>query len=144
VDDDYIDPAGMADIFRQACAVGDKQAIWRAIIYCAAHDIRPWEWLRERLLQIDNAAEAGALKSWNDVFGKPWGKGQRRGAENWALRFRVHQAVLDEKNRTDQPINNDLFDCVAKKFKFKRSKVAELYARVNDALERAVRDSRRD
>jgi hypothetical protein len=143
VDDNPIDHDAESANFLAAYEAGDKQALWQAIIYCAMNRIPAFGWLRNCLYAIDNDAEAGKVDRWDDVFGKPWGKGQQRRARNWAQRFKVHGAVVDEQRRTGQPINNDLFDRVAKKFKFGHSKVGELYAGVKDAIERALRDFKR-
>jgi hypothetical protein len=144
---DEIDPAAEADAFLQAYAAGDKRALWQAVVYCAAHRIPLWDWLGDGLLLIDNAAEAGEIRSFDDVFGKPWGRGQRRGRQSWAKRYKVFDAVRKAatgggtlKAGEELPINNKLFDQVAKKFKFKRSTVGRLYA----PLVRAIRDSERD
>jgi hypothetical protein len=76
---DEIDHDAESANFLRAFEAKDKQALWQAIIYCAMNRIPMWDWLRDGLYLIDNAAEAGEIKSWDHVFGKPWGKGQRHG-----------------------------------------------------------------
>jgi hypothetical protein len=135
--------------FLAAYEAGDKLMLWRAIVYCAANRIPPFEWLRQGILAIDNAAEAGEIKSWDTVFGRrPWGKGQRRRAQSWGQRFRVWEAVRKAQHAGGvlHPLNNRLFGRVARikfgrsKVVFGRSKVVELYGSTSKTIARVLRD----
>lgn len=98
--DDEIDPAAVADIYRQAYAAGNKLALWQAIIYCAAHRRPPWNWLSDRLLQIDNDREVGALESFDDALGRPpWGEGRKGGARTRARKWEIYNRITDARNK---------------------------------------------
>src|SRR5262245_58006312 len=58
---DEIDHAAEGANFLAAYQAGDARALRRAIVYCDVHGIPLWEWLSEKLLQLDNAAEHGPL-----------------------------------------------------------------------------------
>jgi hypothetical protein len=103
-----------------------------------AHRIPAWDWLRDGLLVISDAAEAGGVETWDDVFGgHPWGKGQQRGARTWAKRWAVYREV-QKAHAAGKPIDAVLFAEVGKKLRIDSGSsgtVSSLYG----AVERHVR-----
>jgi hypothetical protein len=137
-DNDAIDHAAESANFLAALEGGNKQALWQAIVYCAAHHIPLWDWLSDGLLLIDNAVEAGIeeIETWDDVFGKLWGRGQRRGAHTWAQRWKVYTRVEEAKD-AGKAINGQLFEDIGKDLGIGgRTTVSNLYGSVDRSKRR--------
>jgi hypothetical protein len=124
---------------------GDRTTVLHAILLAWANHHAVPDWAGAELARIRQQAADGNINSWDDVFGKPWGSGQQRGAQRRAMAGTAYLAVrkmIDDIAKARQgkepPINNELFEKVVKRhnLQFGRSTLAKLYARVA----RAVRD----
>jgi hypothetical protein len=112
--------------YHERFKAGDKGALLWVIMICAQADWRMPEWVREAFNELYWSGAAGEFDSWDDVFGKPWGTGQKRSAitnnKGVSVWCRV-QTLHDE----GAPIDNNLFERAGKEFGLSRSTVSQLY-----------------
>jgi hypothetical protein len=98
-------------------ARGDRSAILDAIFECNTASIPLPRWAREAFQQAYLETKAGPPlhKSWDDVFGKPHGKGKHLDAKFKARKFQylVYAAVVEM--RKNRPRKTDVFPEVAKR-----------------------------
>jgi hypothetical protein len=80
VDKDGADAGPAFPDCREQFEAGDKDALLWVLMICSQRNWRLPEWAREEFYTLYWRGAWGEMKSWDDVFGKPWGGGQRRAA----------------------------------------------------------------
>jgi hypothetical protein len=108
-----------------------------ATIYGCAEEQRPLPvWAAQELFKIRIRWQAGELKSWEDVFGKPFRGKTLKGTRTYARRGEVlievgrllNKPVKNKEGRPKKrPVDDDLFGKVGKKLKMSKSAVNRLY-----------------
>ena len=99
-----------ARLFQAEYENGDGGALLRLLWFCAANDHPLPEWGRAAFLTIHAAAEAGEVKSWDVVFGRPLPDGKRQGGlQTESRRFEVYRRVRDIHDQEGAPIDDLLF-----------------------------------
>jgi hypothetical protein len=102
------------------------------------------DWVGQNLARIRQQGRDGNIESWDDLFGKPWGSGQQRGA--WTRTravgayLAVQELIAEEALTTGKPpaIDSALFERAGRRSGIGgRSTVAELYSLVKRAIEAA-------
>jgi len=128
-DPDRDDPDFSEDLAaeRKSFEKGDKAALLRTLWLCAAHRLPLPDWAGDAIGFACFAAWDGEIESWDDVFGKPWGDGQRRRVQTQSRSIDVWTRVRQLVGEEGAAITNDLFDRVGKEFGLSRSIVSRLY-----------------
>jgi hypothetical protein len=137
---DEIDHAAESANFLAAYEAEDKHALWKAIIYCAAHGIPLFDWLAYGLLTINNAAEAGGVDSWDDVFGKPLAEGRKGGARTRSRRWKIHNQISDARKKIADA-KAELTQARAQAAARRGKESTEIAAAAQAAANQAVRDA---
>ena len=57
---------------------GVKSALLDAVYFCALYRFPLPKWAKEAFEAAQGRAKSGEIDSWDEVFGKPWGKGRRK------------------------------------------------------------------
>lgn len=127
---------------------GEKQALWEMLSFCVAYGWTLPEWVAVALTDADSRFESGRLKSWKEVFGKPFRKKTQKGSFTSALASPVWEEVNRlHRQRSDQwprgrPIDESLFEDVGKKFDIGKTTVSNLYYEFNRAIRKGARTIR--
>jgi hypothetical protein len=94
---------------------GEKRALWEMLSHCFAYRWPLPEWATEALTEANSLFESGRLKSWEQVFGKPFrGKTQNgsfTSAQAWRVWKEVNRRLQQEE---EQRLDDGLFEDVAK------------------------------
>jgi hypothetical protein len=127
--------------FKKQYEAGDGAALLHMIVAAWAHRQVVPEWAGAELMRLCIRAGDGNIASWDDVFGKPWGSGQQRGARTRGRALGAYLAVQDqiaEETRATgkrPPIDNELLERAARRSGIGgRSTIGELYALVERAV----------
>lgn len=105
---------------------GDKSELLYCLSHCIVHDVQIPDWLNRAFRE---AYDTGRLsKSWDDVFGKPLGKGKRlvTARRNDALESPIFESVQD-RHKNGEAIDKNLFDSVGREFGVGGTVASELY-----------------
>jgi hypothetical protein len=101
---------------------GDKRALMDMIVYCAElHEPLP-PWVAQTVLDAHAQGRSGRLKSWDDVFGKPYRGKSQRGAHTDSRKFEVWLEVRRLRRQEKRSIGPALFEEVAKILKIGRKR----------------------
>jgi hypothetical protein len=88
MEDDRIDFDSHCEENRTSYEAEDKTALLRMLVHCALFRRTMPEWAASAVVSIHRAALAGEIRSWNDVFGRPWQQ-ERPRAQRRSLRTRT-------------------------------------------------------
>jgi hypothetical protein len=139
--EEEIDFEAESAAFEQQYEAGDRAALLHVIVAAWAHRQAVPEWAGAELARLSMRADDGNIASWDDVFGRPWGSGQQRGARTRGRALGAYLAVQDqiaEETRTTgkrPAIDNELLERAAKRSGVGgRSTVEKLYALVTRAV----------
>ena len=121
---------------RERFEAGDTEALLWVIMICAQTNWRMPEWARDALYELYWSGAYGKIKSWDDIFGKPWGHGQRRAAITWHKQWDVRRRVKQLHEKEGAPIDNELFERVGKEFGLSRATASTLYYSVQRRFKR--------
>jgi hypothetical protein len=103
---------------------GDKKALIRTIAICSRFNVKLPAWVRAAIVE----AWLSPPRSWDDVFGRPYAKGESVPAER--RRRRIGVAVIGrvrELNSQNEPIGTALFEKVGKEFCVSASTIRDIY-----------------
>jgi hypothetical protein len=122
---------------------GDKTALLRMLVHCAFYRRTMPEWAVSAVVSIYRAALAGEIRSWNDVFGRPWQqerpRAQRRSLRTRTWKWEVWKRVHELHKGEGKPIDNKLFEEVGKQLAIGgKSTVAALYGEAEQAFRRVL------
>ncbi len=122
---------------------GDRKALLYAIHLCAMTEIVIPEWAAKAFMKAYRQIAWAEAKSWDDVFGKPFGKGAQLGKirkkQELAVRIGMRaRELLSGKN--PPPIDPYFFELLAAEFGIKKTVCSELYY----GLPEIFRNSRKD
>jgi len=112
--------------YRKDFEAGDKNALLWVIMICCQCNWRMPEWAREAFYDIYWRGLYAEFESWDDVFGKPWGGGQRRAITRHKQKY-IWARVRILHKKEGAPINNELFERVGKEFGVSRSVASRFY-----------------
>jgi hypothetical protein len=146
-EDDRIDFDLYSDENRASFEAEDKTALFRVLTLCALFRRPLPEWASAAFISIYRAALAGEIRSWDDVFGRPWEQekrgAQQRGVRTQSWKWEVWKLVHElHEGEGKPPIDDALFERVGKELGIGgRSTVKALYGRVERAFRR-VRSSK--
>jgi hypothetical protein len=123
---DLLEPIFM--VARSYFEDGEKDALLFAIVFAARNDVPLPRWAAEAYLVIWQRAREGEIKSWDEVFGKPWGKGSRRAAplRAWRRSLQVWRRIK-QLSEAGEPITDDLFARVGVELGMSRPVVNRTY-----------------
>src|SRR5262249_15284543 len=88
------------------------------------------QWVTNALRDNFDRARNGEIESWEDVFGKPWGRGQRRAALTRRRQVELWWQIRTLREKEGVAINNELFERVGKDFGLSRSVASRFYYEV--------------
>jgi hypothetical protein len=115
---------------------GDKRALLDVILACARKDLPLPAWANAAFGEAFWRSRRGKLKSWNEVFGKPYPGKSRKGAATEARGIDIWLEINRLHHHEGRAIDEGLFELVGKKLGVgRRSTVSRLYWR----FERAIR-----
>jgi hypothetical protein len=88
-------------------------------------------WVQHAFVDAVHQVDEFHVKSWDEVFGRPLGKGKQLAVARKKLRLRgeLPQHIWD-RNEGGEPISKDLFESVGKKFGVSGTVAAEIYYQV--------------
>jgi len=120
---------------------GDKLKLFETLLDCAVSGRNLPDWAREVIRDAYWLSYAGKLKSWEEIFGKPFpGKSQKgsftnaRTVEVWVA---VRQRIEKRQTVKDQPIDESLFEEVGRELGIGgHSTVSRLYYQFERSLRR--------
>ena len=149
MEDDRIDFDLHCEENRTSYEEGDMPSLLRMLVQCAFYRRTMPEWAANALVSNYRAALAGQIRSWDDVFGRPWQqerpRAQRRSVRTRTWKWEVWKLVHERhKGKGKPPIDNKLFEKVGRELAIGgKSTVAALYGEVERVLRR-VRSSEPD
>lgn len=114
----------------QAFEAGDKWSLMLAIRKCANHDMPLPEWARSAYIAAFDTVLNARSKSWDEVFGMPYPKGQHLAAirKKRTLRYAVCNEIKTiRKMEPGTAIDEGLFERVGSKFNIGKTLAADLY-----------------
>jgi hypothetical protein len=144
MEDDRIDFDSHCEENRTSYEEGDKTSLLRMLVHCALFRRTMPEWAANALVSIYRAALAGEIRSWNDVFGRPWQqerpRAQRRSIRTRTWKWEVWKLVHElHEGEGKPPIDNKLFEKAGKKLGIGgKSTVAALYGEAEQAVRRVL------
>lgn len=111
---------------------GHKLALMIAVYecMCCSHDILPPVWVVEAFTVGVEKVWEGEAGSWDEAFGRPYGKGVRTSRIGRVRRERgeVYRAVSEARQRKpDRPLDDGLFEEVGAKFGMGKTRARKLY-----------------
>ena len=112
---------------------GDKTQILYCLHWCFIGDVPIPPWLKQAFKNAFNAKSEGKIKSWDEVFGRPFKKGTR--PERELYKRRIASGLYDrveERHSAGEPIDKSLFEAVGKDFGVGGTVAAELYYRIKE------------
>jgi hypothetical protein len=115
---------------------GNKRHLFDTIYFCAANKRKLPDWAREMIIMAHLRSRYGRLKSWEEIFGKPFPGKSRKGiltkARALEVWIAVRQRVEKRQSTKDQPIDEGLFEEVGKELGVGgHSTVSKLYYQVD-------------
>jgi len=109
---------------------GHREILLRTV-FAYAEAKRPMpQWVTTALRDISWRAMNGEIESWEDVFGKPWGRGQRRTALTRRRQLELYWRIRTLHEKEGASVNNELFERVGKDFGLSRSVASRFYYEV--------------
>jgi hypothetical protein len=147
MEDDRIDFDLNCEENRTSYQAEDKTALLRMLVQCALFRRTMPEWAASAVVSIHRAALAGEIRSWNDVFGRPWQqerpRAQRRSLRTRTWKWEVWKLVHELHEAEGKPIDNKLFEKVGRKLAIGgKSTVAALYGEAEQAFRRVLGSKR--
>jgi hypothetical protein len=145
---DALDHDWYSEENRKSYEAGDKTALLRALVHCALFRRAMPEWASQAFVLIYRAALAGEIRSWDDVFGRPWrqekSRAQQRGVRTQSWKWEVWKLVQElHEGEGKPPIDDVLFERVGRRLGIGgKSTIKALYGQVERAVRR-VRSSKR-
>jgi hypothetical protein len=142
MEDETLDFGLYSEENRKSYEEGDKTALFRALAQCALFRRTMPEWASAEFVSIYRAALIGEIRSWDDVFGRPFQQEkprvQRRSVRTQAWKWEVWKLVHKlHEGKGKPPIANESFERVGRQLGIGiKSTVAALYGRVERALPR--------
>lgn len=125
----HVDAKGRRIQFRP-----DKHALMSMIVICAQLRLPLPIWAAQMVTDIEFRWRTGKLKSWEDVFGKPFRGKTRKGALTRSRKLEVWIEV-QRLHQQGRPIDESLFEEVGKKLKIGgKSTVSHLYYEMEDPV----------
>src|SRR5262245_20480146 len=116
---------------------GDKQMLLWALKFCAQERKPAPEWATEALADVLYEAATGKFDSWDEAFGRIFGRKKQATMEKKARQMlAAYNRVIElhGENPKQNPIGNLLYEDVAAELGIGRNRVAEYYARVKNYL----------
>jgi hypothetical protein len=104
---------------------GEKHALFSVLYYCGYFRQRPPEWAAEAIAKAYSKFVNGKIKSWEDIFGKPFPGRRRAGLETSTRTFEIYGEVRRLREEEDMPIGQELFEEAAKNLKIGRKRGGE-------------------
>src|SRR5437763_6458009 len=147
MEDDAVDFDFECDQNRKNYEAGNKTALFRVLMQCAFFRRPMPEWASHVFVVMHRAAVAGEIRSWDDVFGRPWQqeqpRAQQRGVRTQSRKYQVWIRVRDlHEGEGKPPIDNALFERVGRQLGIgNKSTVAALYGQVERVVRR-IRSSK--
>jgi hypothetical protein len=117
---------------------GEKQALWEMLLYCIAYRWALPEWAAGALTEADSRFESGQLKTWEEIFGKPYRGKTRKGSHTKAQASPVWEEV-NRLHREGRPIDGNLFEEVGQKFGIGKTRTSDLYYEFDQSLRSGIR-----
>ena len=95
-------------------------------------------WLKQAFQNAYGAKSDGKIKSWDEVFGRPFKKGIRPARErrNRRIANDLYERV-EERHSAGEPIDKSLFEAVGKDFGVGGTVASELYYEIKEIDERS-------
>jgi hypothetical protein len=105
---------------------GDKTALLDVLFYYIVRGIEPPTWVKLKFHDAYAEVNDGHVSCWDDVFGKPW---PRRHLDDLRARKALAAPIIQcvEELRKTQPVDEALFEEVAKRVGAGPRQVRELY-----------------
>jgi hypothetical protein len=111
---------------------GDKRALLGVIAQCARKELPLPAWAATAFCEAYFRSRDGKLKSWNEVFGKPWPGKSRKGTATESRAVAVWIEVNRLHHDEGCPIDEGLFERVGKSLGVgRRSTISRLYWRTD-------------
>ena len=119
LEDGSIDFDLYSDENRRSFEASDETALFRVLTLCALFRRPLPEWAAAAFVLIYRVALAGEIRSWDDVFGRPWEQEKRRAQQRgvrtqswkWELWKLVHEL---HEGKGKPPIDDALFERVGR------------------------------
>lgn len=130
-------PGTVDFFFRVEFERGDKRALLKLVARCGERELPLPQWATAVVGDASYRSEKGQLKSWDEVFGKPYPGKSRKGT---ATESRAVEVWIEVRRLSGEghPIDEALFERVGKKLKVgRRSTVSRLYWRADRHLRSA-------
>jgi hypothetical protein len=110
---------------------GDKAYLPYCLEYCIGNDRPIPPWLAAAFRQACHKVRMHEVKSWDDVFGRPLGKGKRLATERRNMKTAGPLFdVVQERHEAGAAINKELFNEVGAEFGVSGTVASELYYEV--------------
>jgi hypothetical protein len=93
---------------------GEKHALFETIFYCNAREIPLPKWVDDPLRNAEALFQTGQLKSWDEIFGKPFPGKRRAGLLTRARRAEIFLEAYRLKKQNNLGEGRELFELVAK------------------------------
>jgi hypothetical protein len=115
------------EILKERFEAGDKSALLSAIYHCLLLKRSLPEWLRLAFLHTYEAHARFEIRSWDEVFGRPFPKGTHLETEkrNAELRPLIIERV--EALKAERPIDKGLFEEIGRELKIAGTTVSDIY-----------------
>jgi hypothetical protein len=117
---------------------GDKQALLWALKFSARERKPTPEWAAEALADVLYEAATGKFDSWDEAFGRIFGRKKQATMEKKARQMLAaydRVVELNRENPKENPIGHLLYEDVGAELGIGRNRVAEYYGRVKKYLE---------
>ena len=111
-------------------AAMSMRSLTRSVMRCV---VRPLpSWVAKEICLAHSRSRDGELRSWNDVFGKPFPGKRRKGILTRRKAIYVWQNVRELHEKEGRSLDNSLFEDVGKKFGFSATTAKNLYYECRD------------
>jgi hypothetical protein len=105
---------------RRSYEKGEKQFLLKTIIYCHCAKIPFPKWVKQQLYLAAELFETGQLKSWDQIFGKPFPGKRRKGLLVRSRAFEICREAKRLKRQHNFKDDRGLFEQIAKNLKIGR------------------------
>jgi hypothetical protein len=117
---------------------GDEYALVNALRYCAMW-CRPLpSWVAKKICRAHSQLRDGELRSWNDVFGKPFPGKRRKGILTRRKAVHVWHDVRELHEKESRRMDDSLFEDVGKRYRFSATTAKNPYYEYQDAIQQKV------
>jgi len=99
---------------------GEKQFLLKTIIYCHGNKVPFPDWVKQQLYLATELFETGQLKSWDQIFGKPFPGKRRAGLFTRSRAFEICREANRLKKQHNFKEDRALFEQIAKNLKIGR------------------------